>query len=149
MQALWQSDRSPLPHRTGSAPVQVAKLRFASPWAMCRKDWRTIVSNTFKNLVFGPTTLVAAGCAFYTTLSLFPAISAMISIYGLVFDVQTVAPQMDILRNLLPPSAFNLLYDRVQTLVAEPPSSLTVNLIISLSVALWSASLPRAPFCRP
>ena len=67
MQALWQSDRSPLPHRTGSAPVQVAKLRFASSWAMCRKDWRTIVSNTVKNLVFGPTTLVAAGCSFYTT----------------------------------------------------------------------------------
>jgi membrane protein len=141
MQALWQSDRSPLPRRTGhDAPTQVARLRFASPWVMSRGDWRTILSNTVKNLVFGPTTLVAAGCAFYTTLSLFPAISAMISIYGLVFDVQTVAPQMDILRNLLPPSAFNLLYERVQTLVAEPPSSLTVNLIISLSVALWSAS---------
>ncbi|MFT8542741.1 YihY/virulence factor BrkB family protein [Acetobacter sp.] len=141
MQALWQSDRSPLPRRTGhDTPNQVARLRFASPWVMSRGDWRTILSNTVKNLVFGPTTLVAAGCAFYTTLSMFPAISAMISIYGLVFDVQTVAPQMDILRNLLPPSAFNLLYDRVQTLVAEPPSSLTVNLIISLSVALWSAS---------
>ena len=141
MQALWQSDRPPLTHHTApEPPVLTAKLRFASPWAMSRKDWRIIVSNTFKNLVFGPTTLVAAGCAFYTTLSLFPAISALISIYGLAFDVQTVAPQMDILRNLLPPSAFNLLYDRVQTLVAEPPSSLTMNLIISLTVALWSAS---------
>lgn len=141
MQALWQSDRSSLaPHTGETAPTQPARLRFASPWAMSSKDWQTITSNTAKNLVFGPTTLVAAGCAFYTTLSLFPAISALISIYGLAFDVQTVAPQMDILRNLLPPSAFNLLYDRVQTLVAEPPSSLTMNLIISLTVALWSAS---------
>lgn len=105
MQALWQSDRPTLTHHTApEPPVLTAKLRFASPWAMSRKDWRIIVSNTFKNLVFGPTTLVAAGCAFYTTLSLFPAISALISIYGLVFDVQTVAPQMDILRNLLPPA---------------------------------------------
>ncbi|WP_086613119.1 YihY/virulence factor BrkB family protein, partial [Acetobacter indonesiensis] len=78
--------------------------------------------------------------AFYTTLSLFPAISSLISIYGLAFDVQTVTPQLEVLRNLLPPSAYALIYDRIQTLVAEPHSSLTLNLVISLSVAIWSAS---------
>lgn len=113
---------------------------FSSPAELGREDWKTILLRTIKSLFSGPTTLVAAGCAFYTTLSLFPAISSLISIYGLAFDVQTVTPQLEVLRNLLPPGAYALIYDRIQTLVAEPPSSLTLNLVVSLSVALWSAS---------
>ncbi|MCG0995344.1 YihY/virulence factor BrkB family protein [Acetobacter indonesiensis] len=113
---------------------------FERPSELKRSDWKSIFIQTAKSLISGPTTLVAAGCAFYTTLSLFPAISSLISIYGLAFDVQTVTPQLEVLRNLLPPSAYALIYDRIQTLVAEPHSSLTLNLVISLSVALWSAS---------
>ncbi|MFP2870800.1 YihY/virulence factor BrkB family protein [Acetobacter tropicalis] len=120
--------------------VEKTGRTFRSPSDLGRADWKTIFIQTAKSLISGPTTLVAAGCAFYTTLSLFPAISSLISIYGLAFDVQTVTPQLEVLRSLLPPSAYSLIYDRIQTLVAEPHSSLTFNLVISLSVALWSTS---------
>ena len=33
--------------------------------------------------------LVAAGCAFYATLALFPAITMLISLYGLVYNPAT------------------------------------------------------------
>lgn len=124
-------------HQTGA---EKQGPTFERPSELKRSDWKSIFIQTAKSLISGPTTLVAAGCAFYTTLSLFPAISSLISIYGLAFDVQTVTPQLEVLRNLLPPSAYALIYDRIQTLVAEPHSSLTLNLVISLSVALWSAS---------
>lgn len=124
-------------HQTGT---EKQGPTFERPSELKRSDWRSIFIQTAKSLISGPTTLVAAGCAFYTTLSLFPAISSLISIYGLAFDVQTVTPQLEVLRNLLPPSAYALIYDRIQTLVAEPHSSLTLNLVISLSVAIWSAS---------
>ncbi|MCI1438387.1 YihY/virulence factor BrkB family protein [Acetobacter indonesiensis] len=124
-------------HQTGT---EKQGPTFERPSELKRSDWKSIFIQTAKSLISGPTTLVAAGCAFYTTLSLFPAISSLISIYGLAFDVQTVTPQLEVLRNLLPPSAYALIYDRIQTLVAEPHSSLTLNLVISLSVALWSAS---------
>ncbi|MBB2159499.1 YihY/virulence factor BrkB family protein [Gluconacetobacter sacchari] len=92
------------------------------------------------NLGSDQITLAAAGCAFYATLSLFPAISTLISIYGLVLAPDTMEPQLDLLRHLLPPAAFALISDRIQTLAAEPHSSLTLNLIISTTIALWSAS---------
>ena len=38
--------------------------------------------------------LAAAGCAFYATMALFPAISILISVYGLVFNVQPVEQQL-------------------------------------------------------
>lgn len=129
------------PSRATAGPVvSPGSPRPDTPLALHWADWRRIITRTTRSLVAGPSTLVAAGCAFYSTLSLFPAISALISIYGLAFDVQTVAPQMAALRPLLPPSVFLLIQNRVQVLIDEPHASLTLNLIISLTVALWSAS---------
>lgn len=110
------------------------------PKALCWKNWKIILFHITHNLFSGSTTLMAAGCAFYCTLSLFPSISALISIYGLAFDIHTITPQMTVLQNLLPAPAFTLIRERVQTLVNEPHTSLTFNLILSLIIALWSAS---------
>ena len=49
--------------------------------------------------------LTSAGCAFYATLALFPLITMLISIYGLVFDPVTVEPQLEAVRGLLPRDA--------------------------------------------
>lgn len=114
--------------------------RVSSPMRLTGRQWRGVCRDTLTSLISGPTTLVAAGCAFYATLALFPAISTLISIYGLMFDVQSVATQLDMLRNLLPPAAFSIIQDRVNELVSEPHASLTLTLLISTLVALWSAS---------
>ena len=84
--------------------------------------------------------LVAAGCAFYATLALFPGITMLISLYGLVYNPETVQPQLQYLANFLPPSAYLLIYDRIQTLVTAPTRGLGLGFIISLLIALWSAS---------
>jgi membrane protein len=112
----------------------------ASPKELTVKDWTTVCKSTLKAIVSGPTTLVAAGCAFYATLALFPAISTLISTYGLVFDVQSVSTQLNSLRHLIPPTALAVIQNRVTELVSAPPSSLTLNLAISTVIALWSSS---------
>ncbi|MBV8578990.1 MAG: YihY/virulence factor BrkB family protein [Acetobacteraceae bacterium] len=84
--------------------------------------------------------LVAAGCAFYATLALFPAISMLIFIYGLVFDPVTVEPQLQLMRELLPPSAFQLISDRVHQLVTQGHQSLGLGLLISTVITLWSSA---------
>lgn len=84
--------------------------------------------------------LFAAGCAFYATLALFPAISMLISVYGLVFDPATVEPQLEVLRDLLPPAAFSLIAGRVHMLVSQGSGALGISLLIATALALWSAS---------
>jgi membrane protein len=89
--------------------------------------------------------LAAAGCAFYATLSLFPAISMLISVYGLVFDPTSVVPQLAVLRDLLPLPAFGLIEDRVMQLVAQPRGHLSVGLAIAFLLSFWgSASASKA-----
>ncbi len=84
--------------------------------------------------------LVAAGCAFYATLALFPAITMLISIYGLAFNPDTVQPQLAYLQQFMPPAAFELISDRVQSLVSQPGKGLGLGLLISLLITLWSSS---------
>jgi membrane protein len=84
--------------------------------------------------------LVAAGCAFYATLALFPTITMLISLYGLVFDPSTVQPQLRYLQQFMPPAAFSLISDRIQSLVAEPARGLGIGFIVSLLISLWSSS---------
>src|SRR5271168_4805284 len=84
--------------------------------------------------------LVAAGCAFYATLALFPTITMLISLYGLAYNPDTVQPQLHYLRSFMPPAAFSLISDRIHDLVATPARGLGISFVISLLISLWSSS---------
>jgi len=106
------------------------------PW----DGWKAVLRRVFIEMLTDRVSLVAAGCAFYATLALFPAISMLISIYGLLFDPATVEPQLEVLRNLLPPSAWQLISERVHMLVSRPPTSLGLHLLFNTAVTLWSSA---------
>lgn len=115
--------------RTARAPGSI-------PW----RGWQQVLRRTWREISSDRISLVAAGCAFWATLALFPAISMLISLYGLVFDLQTVAPQLEQLRLLLPPTAFVMIEQRVAILVSKGSTTLGLSLLISTAFALWSAS---------
>jgi membrane protein len=101
---------------------------------------RQAIIEAGKALISQRVSLVAAGCAFYATLALFPAITMLISLYGLAFNPDTVQPQLTYIERFMPPAAFSLIADRVQSLVSQPSKGLGLGLIISLIITLWSSS---------
>ncbi len=115
---------------------RAARMPAHIPW----RGWQQVLRRTWREGSSDRVALSAAGCAFWATLSLFPAISMVVSLYGLVFDPQTVEPQLDNIRRLLPGPAFALIAERVRTLVAHGGTQLGVSLVISTAFALWSAS---------
>jgi membrane protein len=84
--------------------------------------------------------MVAAAVAFYALFALFPAMTAGISIYGLVADPQQVQQQIDALSGALPEDAHNLLGEQLENIAGSPPAALGFGLIGGLLVALWSAN---------
>lgn len=123
------------------APDAAALGRLAdSPGQIPWRGWRAVLRRVFWELITDRASLVAAGCAFYGTLALFPAISMFISIYGLMFDPLTVEPQLAVLRGVVPSAAYQLIAERVHVLVTKPPSTLGLGLLISTAVALWSSA---------
>ena len=98
--------------------------------------WRRAVAVATSDRI----SLVSAGCAFYAMLALFPAISLCISVYGLIFDVAMVEPQLELLQGVLPEDSHALIAGHVHELVETPPARLEWGVGISAAIALWSAS---------
>jgi membrane protein len=123
------------------AAVRQEDRRLNSPHA----SWWTLALRTIHASTSDHVSLAAAGCAFYATLSLFPAISMLISVYGLLFDPGSVVPQLAVLQNLLPLPAYGLIENRVLQLVAQPRGHLTIGLGIAFLISfLSSASASKA-----
>jgi membrane protein len=84
--------------------------------------------------------LLAAGVAFYALLSLFPALVAVISLYGLVSDPADVARQLEDITQPLPPEISHLLITQVESIAGSSSGGLGFSAIFGIVAALWSAS---------
>ena len=83
---------------------------------------------------------LSGGVAFFGFLALFPAIIAGISLVGLVADPTTITHQVRSFTDGLPPAAGQLITDQLGSVTRTSGGSLSLTLIISLAVALFSAS---------
>ena len=84
--------------------------------------------------------LLAAGVAFYAFLAIFPALIAIVSIYGLFADPSTITNQLNSLTAALPDQARQVITDQVTALTTRGRQTLGIGLILSVVIALWSAS---------
>jgi membrane protein len=123
-----------------ATPTRQATPEQGSRTSLSWRDRRRVVIGALQESATDQVALAAAGCGFYATLALFPAISMLISVYGLVFDVVSVQQQLQVVRDLLPAPAFTLVDDRVRQLVSQPSNTLSIGFLVSLALTLWSAA---------
>ena len=84
--------------------------------------------------------LLAAGVAFYTMLALFPALIALVSIYGLIADPGDITKQLESFLRAMPTDAANLVVTQLKAIVESDTGGLTVGAILGILGVLWSAS---------
>jgi membrane protein len=118
-----------LPGVTAEKPTQI-------PW----RGWRQIVKRSWAENKADNMPIIAGGVAFFGFLALFPAMIAMVSIYGLVASPATVADQVDEISTAMPASATSLITDQLRSITSHSGGALTVGLVVSILAALWSAS---------
>jgi membrane protein len=104
------------------------------------KGWFQVTKRAWAEAKTDQVPLLAAGVAFYSFLSLFPAMIAAVTIYGLVADPATVARQAEQISKALPSDAASLINSQLDAIATQPQQSLGLGLIIALALALWSAS---------
>jgi membrane protein len=110
------------------------------PVARPEAAWHALLGRTLRASTTDRVSLAAAGCAFYATLALFPAISMLISVVGMVLDPITAEQQLATLSGLLPSPAFSLIEDRVHQLATQGSGSLSLHLLISFLLTFWSSA---------
>ena len=84
--------------------------------------------------------LAAAGAAFWLVITVLPTAIAAISIYGLVVTPESVAENLAGLADNGPQSLGVTLADQLQKVATESHAGLTMGLVVSIVLALWSAS---------
>jgi membrane protein len=84
-------------------------------------------------------TLVAGGLAMYSLLSVFPGLTAAVSIYGLFATPANAIQHMQAFSGVLPPGVWDIFNSQLQEMTEHPPSTLSVAAALGLVIALWSA----------
>lgn len=108
------------------------------PGEISRAGWKDILTRTFGEIKADRVPIVSAGSAFYAFLALFPALIALITVYGLVADPAMVEQQVSDMAQVMGSDIAEVI-ERPLTNAATG-GGLTVGLIASLAGLLWSAS---------
>jgi membrane protein len=101
--------------------------------------WWAILKRTFAEVNKDRVQAVAGGVTFYGLLSLFPAITVLVSLYGVVADPSAISQHLDVLASLLPQGAMAIISEQVTRIIQTPHAALGFAAIFGLLVALWSA----------
>ena len=99
-----------------------------------------MVVATYSAFAAPDTSLRCAGTAFFSFMSLFPAVGIVATTYGLFADRSSMESTLDALRYVLPSAVLSILQEQLRILIAQPNSTLGVGLLISVLLALWSGS---------
>ena len=110
------------------------------PGEIPRKGWKDVLWRVKNQVKEDKLSIIAAGVAFYGLLAIFPALIALVSIYGLAFDPRQVEEQFSAMARVLPPDAANVILGQLHDLTSRDTAALGVAAIGGLLLALWSAS---------
>lgn len=112
----------------------------ATPFAVPPRGWKDILVRTVQQVGIDRVPLVAAGVTYFLLLALFPTLTAMISIYGLMVDPVTVQEHLNRLAGFLPQGGAEIVAEQLSSFVDQGAPTLGTALLISLAIAIWSSS---------
>jgi membrane protein len=122
------------------SPQELPGIHAEKPTDIPLRGWKQIVKRAWAENKADNMPIIAGGVAFFGFLSIFPALIAMISLYGLVASPETVTRQIEALSAQLPQSAADLIGTQLQEITSTSGSALTWSLVVAILAALWSAS---------
>jgi membrane protein len=105
-----------------------------------RRSWKDILFGTYRSISEDRVFAVAAGVAFYGLLAIFPAIGAVVSLYGLVADGATISHTLDSVSALLPGGAIEVMGDQIQRVASAGGGTLSFSFLLGLAIAVWGAN---------
>jgi membrane protein len=120
----------------GNRPGEEAQ----APTQIPPRGWWQVTRRAFKESTADNVGIMAGGIAYFGFISIFPALIAGLSLYGLVADPATIAQQGESVLSALPEDAQPLIRDQLMSIAAGNSGALSFSLIISIVLALWTAS---------
>jgi membrane protein len=106
------------------------------PWSA----WKQVLVRVKNSLATDNLSVVSAGIAFLGVLAAFPALAALVTLYGLIADRTEIEEHLAIVSAVMPREAFEIIRSQLHELVNQGDTKLGLGFVFSVVVALWSAS---------
>jgi membrane protein len=120
--------------------LAATRARRADAAVIPRRSWKDFLLRVYENIGKHRVVAMAASVTFYSILALFPAIAALVSLYGLFADPATIASHLDALSGVLPGGAVEVIGDELKRVSAQRNDTLGFAFAVGLGTALWSAN---------
>jgi membrane protein len=104
------------------------------------RGWKDIVLRIYANVGRDRVVALAAGVTYFSLLALFPAIGALVSLYGLFADVGTINHNLDMVAGILPGGALQVIGDEMTRVATQSDGKLGFAFASGLLLSLWSAN---------
>ena len=130
--ALRPRSRSAEPVAVVAAPEPVVARWFDEPLSV----FKAVIGRLREHHM----PMIAGSLSYYAFLSLFPMAIAAVSIYGLVLDPADLATQIEEISSALPEETAAFIEAQLTDIVESSGSGLGYTAVISIVIALWSAS---------
>ncbi len=142
-----QKPAARLPRRAAPGPGEVAREasepgrgRTSGPFDIPRAGWKDILWRTYEGINEDRLLANAAGVVFYGLLAIFPAITALVSLYGLFADPAAIGGNLQTLAMMLPQGSFQIVQDQVARVVSKGNTELSATFAFGVLFAVWSAN---------
>ena len=111
-----------------------------TPSEVPSRGWKDILFRIWQNIGKDRVIVVAAGVTFYAVLALFPAIAALVALYGLFADPSTITSHLDSIAGLVPAGAIEVIRDQITRVASQGGATLGLTFLVGLLASLWSAN---------
>jgi len=143
--ASLKPDRGPFVRQNSDPARQQTKQsgrgrQATAPWQIPWAGWKDILWRTYEQISEDRLLAVAAGVVFYGLLALFPAVTALVSLYGLFAKTSTISEHVALLRDFVPAGGVDIIQDQVNRIAEKGDAKLSLTFAFGLGLALWSAN---------
>ena len=111
-----------------------------SPTDIPPKGWKDIAFRLKDEISEDRVGLIAAGVAFYGLLALFPAITALLAIGGLLVEPNQIINQLSALSGIVPEAAMNIITEQATEVAGSREGGLGLAALLGIGLAIYSAS---------
>ena len=96
--------------------LEPGRGRFASaPSEIPARGWKDILLRVYRNISDHRVFALAAGMTFYSLLAMFPALAALVAIYGLFSDPAAITGHLDQVSGFMPSGAIDVARDQLRS----------------------------------
>ena len=114
--------------------------RSSNPFQIPFAGWKDILWRTYQQINDDRLLATAAGVVFFGLLAVFPAITALVSSYGLFADASTIGANLQTMAVMLPQGSFQIVQDQIARVLSKGDTALGATFLFGLGLAIWSAN---------